>query len=338
MERDAAGCHAKLFLDRILALLAAAPHCFDEARFLICDLLKLFFFGCLVRMRVSVCSCTLQHVMLLLLQHLRYLLRKLLNRCGNLFACISAHDHCHTIFDILRSKLNTHRNSAHLLLREFPSRALLGIVEFHAKSALCKCFFNLVCFFQNALLLLTDRNDHNLRRCNMRRKHQSAVVAVYHDDRSDHTGRHTPGSLMNVFQLVIFVCKLNAECLCKSIAKIVAGTGLQCFSVMHQGLDRVCRLCTGKFLFVCLASLDNRDCQHLLTEICINVQHLDSTCLCLLCGRMCSMSLLPQELSGTQERSRRLLPSHDRAPLIIDSRKVTIGMDIILIKITEQCL
>ena len=143
---------------------------------------------------------------------------------------------------------------------------------------------------------------------------------------------------MNVFQFVIFVCKLNAECLCKSIAEIVAGTGLQCFSVMHQRLYCIGSLCTCKFLFVCLASLDNRDRQHLLTEICINVQHLNRTCLCLLGSRMCSMSLLPQELSGTQERSRRLLPSHDRAPLIIDSRKVTIGMDIILVKITEQCL
>ena len=143
---------------------------------------------------------------------------------------------------------------------------------------------------------------------------------------------------MNVFELVIFVCKLNAECLCKSIAKIVAGTGLQCFSVMHQGLDRVCRLCTGKFLFVCLASLDNRNSQHLLTKISIYVQHLNRTCLCLLGSRMCSVSLLPQELSGTQERSRCLFPSHNGAPLIIDSRKVTIRMDIILIKITEQCL
>ena len=53
---------------------------------------------------------------------------------------------------------------------------------------------------------------------------------------------------------------------------------------------------------------------------------------------MRSMSFLPQELSGAQERSCRLLPSHNGAPLIVDFRKITIGMNIILIEIAEQRL
>ena len=86
-----------------------------------------------------------------------------------------------------------------------------------------------------------------------RRKNQTAVVTVYHDDRTDHTGRHTPGSLMYILQCVVLICKLDAKCLCKAVAEVVAGTGLQCLAVMHQGLDGIGCLCTCKFLLVGLA-------------------------------------------------------------------------------------
>ena len=35
----------------------------------------------------------------------------------------------------------------------------------------------------------------------LRRQNQTAVIAVYHDDRTDQTGRHTPGRLMYILQL-----------------------------------------------------------------------------------------------------------------------------------------
>ena len=39
------------------------------------------------------------------------------------------------------------------------------------------------------------------------------------------------------------------------------------FAIVHQGLDRVGCLCTGKFLLVGLASADNRNCQEVLAQI-----------------------------------------------------------------------
>ena len=79
----------------------------------------------------------------------------------------------------------------------------------------------------------------------------------------------------------------------------MACTGLKCFTVMHQGLDGVSSLSTCKFLFVCLLTFYNRNCQNLFAEICINIQHLNGTCLSLFSCCVSCMALLPQELSGT---------------------------------------
>ena len=50
----------------------------------------------------------------------------------------------------------------------------------------------------DTFLLLLDRNDHNLGRCDSRRQFQTAIITMYHDDSADHTGCHTPGSLVNM--------------------------------------------------------------------------------------------------------------------------------------------
>ena len=118
----------------------------------------------------------------------------------------------------------------------------------------------------------------------------------------------------------------------------MAGTGLQGFSVMHQGFDGVSSFCTCKFFFVCLSSFDNRDCQYLLAEICIQIQHLDGSLFCFLSRCMCGMSFLPQEFSGTQERTGCLLPAHNGTPLVIYFRQISVGLDLFCIEITEQGL
>ena len=204
---------------------------------------------------------------------------------------IAADQNCLVVLDISRSDLHTYRNSAHLRLTELPARALVGIIHFYAEVG--KNVFQCKCLVQNALFLLLDRHDHNLGRSDSRRQHQTVVIAVYHDDRTDHTGGHTPGGLMNILQGVVLCCILDAKCLCKAVTKIMAGSGLQCFSVMHQGLDGVGSLCACKFLFISLLTADYRNSQHLLTEICIEIQHLDGSLLCLLRSGVGGMSLLP---------------------------------------------
>ena len=49
----------------------------------------------------------------------------------------------------------------------------------------------------------------------------------------------------------------------------MAGTRLERLSVMHQRLDGISGLCTGKFLLIRLLAADHRDRQEVLTEICV---------------------------------------------------------------------
>ena len=143
---------------------------------------------------------------------------------------------------------------------------------------------------------------------------------------------------MYILKLIIFIGILDTERFCESVAEVMAGTGLQCLSVMHQRLNRIGSLRTCKLLLLGLASADDRHCQYLLAEVRVQIQHLNRALLGFLCGRMRGVSLLPQELPGTEERSRLLLPAYHRTPLVVYLREVTVGVNNIFIKIAEQCL
>ena len=138
--------------------LVAAPHCLDKARLLICDLLEFILVSWLHRYGSL---CVFLHA---LTYHAASCPAALLpslpaHRCAAvIFSLVSLRTiTAMTCFDILRSELDTNRNSAHLLLGEFPSRALVRIVQLHAQSgSFCKRLFDLICLFQNALLLLTE--------------------------------------------------------------------------------------------------------------------------------------------------------------------------------------
>ena len=62
--------------------------------------------------------------------------------------------------------------------------------------------------------------------------------------------------------------------LCKAVAKIVAGTGLQSLAVVHHGLNGVSGLRTGEFFLIGLASLNYRDGKVVFTEVGVNLEHL----------------------------------------------------------------
>ena len=98
-------------------------------------------------------------------------------------------------------------------------------------------------------------------------------------------------------ELVILVCISNIECFGESVTEVVARTGLQCLSIMHQCLDRICCLCSCKLLFFSFLTLNHRDRQLIFEEICIYIQHLQRALLRFFCGRVDRMAFLPQELT-----------------------------------------
>ena len=98
---------------------------------------------------------------------------------------------------------------------------------------------------------------------------------------------------MHILQLILFIRILDLKSSGKSVPEVVAGSGLERLSVMHQGFDGIGGFRSREFFLVCLAPLHHRDGQHLLTEIRVHIQHLDRSFLCLLrCGMGC-VSLLP---------------------------------------------
>ena len=143
---------------------------------------------------------------------------------------------------------------------------------------------------------------------------------------------------MAVFQCIVLVRELNAKCFGKSVPEIVARPCLQCLAVVHQRFDRIGSLRPREFFFVSLLPLYHGNRKYVPHEIRIDIEHLNRSLLRLLCRRMGRVSLLPQKFAAPQERTRRLLPAHHGAPLVIYLRQIPVGLHFILIKIAEKRL
>ena len=161
---------------------------------------------------------------------------------------------------------------------------------------------------------------------------------MYHDQRADNSGGKSPGCLERVFELVISVSELDAVCLREVIAEVVAGTGLQSSAVVHErfdgiGCDRAC-----EFLLVGLAALDRGDGKIFRAEVRVDVKHQLGSLDRLFHSGVDCVSLLPHELSGAKERSGLLLPADNAAPLVVVLGKISVGLDFVLVEVTEQGL
>ena len=288
-------------------------------------------------MGVAVCARTLEHVALDGLEKLRELFLDLVERDNDLLAGVAANKDCLVVGKILGTDLDTDRNTAHLLLGELEAGRLVGVV--HLDADICrKTVAKSVSGVENAFLLLLDRNDHRLNRCYQRRKHEAGVVAVHHDDGTDHSRGHAPAGLVSVDEFIFLIRVLDTERAGKSVAEVVARAGLQRLAVVHEGLDRVGRLGAGKFFLVGLAALDHRDRQELLAEVRVDVEHLLGAGLRLLSGRVDRVTFLPQKLHGAEERTRRLLPAHYRAPLVVNLGQIAVGVHDVGVEVAEQRL
>ena len=144
---------------------------------------------------------------------------------------------------------------------------------------------------------------------------------------------------MGECQLVISACELDTESLGKTVAEIVGSTCLKCLTIVHKCLDSIGSLSACELITVGLSALNYGHSQILLTEVSIAVEHT----LCLfdsLLGRsfMDSMTLLPQEFSGTKERTGSLFPSYNAYPLVIQLGQVAVAVYDISIVLAEQSL
>ena len=142
---------------------------------------------------------------------------------------------------------------------------------------------------------------------------------------------------MNILQFVFFIGVLDAESFCKAIAEVVGCTGLQSLTIVHQGFDRECMSCTSESFFFCFFAFYYGDRQHFMAEIGVYVQHLDRSFLCFFCCCMSCVAFLPQEFHGSQERTCCFFPTNNGAPLIVQFRQVSVGLDDVCVVFAEQC-
>ncbi len=164
------------------------------------------------------------------------------------------------------------------------------------------------------------------------------VIAVGHDDRADNTGGNAPGGLIHILKRVVLIGILHAEGAREAVTEVMRSAGLKRLAVVHHGLDSVGVLRTGEALLRGLFALDDRDGQPFLEELRIDVQHAQGLLHCLLGGCVDGMTLLPPELTGTQERTGGLFPADDRAPLVVQLGQVTPRTDDLRVMLAEQGL
>ena len=91
-------------------------------------------------MAVQELFCAVVHILLFLFKDFTQFYSNLIQRYNDLLTIVTTYNHNLILLDIFWSNLDTCRNSEDLLLREFPSRALVGIINLHSVSG----FFQLV--------------------------------------------------------------------------------------------------------------------------------------------------------------------------------------------------
>ena len=236
-------------------------------------------------------KCAVVHILLHLCQGLLHFICQVVQSNRYLLVGIAAHQNGLSCLNILRADLHTQRNALHLAVRELVARSAVGIIYLHTEGG--QSLLHILRSGKDAFLLHLNRNDHHLGGRHIRRKNQSVVIAVHHDDGADHAGGHAPGCLVDILEFIVFVQVLDLKSSRKAFAEVVAGAALQGLAVVHQCLDGVGCLGAGELFLIGLLAAHHRNRQILLREIRVDVQHQLGSLLGILIGCMSGVSLLP---------------------------------------------
>ena len=167
-------------------------------------------------------------------------------------------------------------------------------------------------------------------------KYQTVVVAVGHDECAHEACGDAPAGSPGIFFLVLLVNELNVEGTSEVLSEEVAGTALQCLTVLHHGFDGIGVEGSGKTFGLALHTAYNGDGEDVACKIGIDVEHEFGAFLCLLAGGMCGMAFLPEEFRGAEEEACTHFPAHDVAPLVAEHGEVAPGVDPVLVGVPDD--
>ena len=106
----------------------------------------------------------------------------------------------------------------------------------------------------------------------------------------------------------------------------MACCALQRLVILHQALDGIRRLRAGELFLLGLLAGNDRNGQHIFKEVGVALELLLGLMDGLLGSLMNCVALLPPELARAQERPCRLFPADDGAPLVVEHRKLAVGL------------
>ncbi len=233
------------------------------------------------------------------------------------------------VLDLVGTDLDPERNAVEFVLVELePGIALVAVVEFDADLGGIEVVRDALGVLEHVVhgVLLPDRDDDDLRGGHPRRKHQSLLVRVGHDQRAERAPRDPPRGRVRESLVLVLVGERDVERLGERLAEMVGGRALHGLPVRHQGLDGRRRVRARELVVGGLLSLENGDRQQVLVHRLVLVEPHHGLVPRVVRGRVCGVALLPEELLRAEEGLRlRRLPAHDRAPLVHAQRQVAVA-------------
>ena len=107
----------------------------------------------------------------------------------------------------------------------------------------------------------------------------------------------------------------------------------QAYGLNSVSIERTC-----KTFRLALDALYDRHSHVLFRELCIDLEHLLRTILCLFASGVSRVTFLPEELAGAEEKACAHLPSHDVTPLVDQQGQVAIGLYPVLEGVPDDSL
>ena len=323
-ERYATGFYAaRLVLELILTLCVSAPHSLDKSGVILGNVKELVVIVSYVSLLCEVLLCSCVELVVNGCERLSDLLYDIVKRYYRLLTAYAADEHAAVVLDVARTELQTERNTLHLVLAELPARGVVAVIKLNAVK-LGKLSRYLRCLLKNSLLMLSNGDKSHLNGGYLRRQDKSVIVSVSHDYSTDHTGRHSPGRLVRIAYLVLAIGIGYIKCSCKAVSEIVGCTTLKRNTVVHHRLDGIGLHSARKLLLFGLASRNCGNSKSLAVKVLVALEHAQSLLSCLLLVLVHGMTLLPQKLGRTKERTGGLFPSYNVTPLIVELGKISV--------------
>lgn len=134
---------------------------------------------------------------------------------------------------------------------------------------------------------------------------------------------------MHVLVLVVQVLELNVEHLREVLSKVMRSGSLDSTTIGGDVTFDGCGVVASRELLALrLASLDDGNRQQIFVDRAVQLQNVEDFLVGLFLGGERGVSLLPQELSASEEGNRVLeLPTNDVRPLVELEGKISVGSD-----------